>query len=69
MDIRPDEYGANEGTFNFAIACIAIAFIVYVTSKGELPKYIQFFFYTPPAAAASSATTSPATSSSSGSSG
>jgi len=35
--------------WNFAVGAIALAFIVYVTAKGELGTWIQLLFYTPPA--------------------
>lgn len=47
------------GTANFAFGAIVLAFIVYITVKGELGTYLQLFLYTPPASAG--AATSPAT--------
>jgi len=40
--------GGQEGTFGFLIGALMFAFVVYITAKGELPTYLQFFIYTPP---------------------
>lgn len=31
------------GTFSFAIGATFLAFIIYITARGELPKYLSFF--------------------------
>lgn len=36
------------GTANFTVAAIILAFIIYITAKGELQTYIQLFFYATP---------------------
>jgi hypothetical protein len=35
-------------------------FLIYVTSKGELPSYIQLFFYSPPSGQGSAPAAAPA---------
>jgi hypothetical protein len=47
--------GGQEGTFAFLIGAIMFAFVVYITAKGELPTYLQFFIYTPPASGGTAA--------------
>jgi hypothetical protein len=44
------------GTANFAFGAMLIAFVVYVTAKGELGSYLQLFLYTPPAATPAAST-------------
>jgi len=51
------------GTENFAVGAIFLAFLVYITAKGELGTYLQLFFYAPPAAPAPGATNAAASSS------
>jgi len=36
-------------TSNFIFGAILIAFIIYITAKGELGSYLQMFLYQPPA--------------------
>ena len=37
---------------NFVFGALLIAFVVYITAKGELATYLQMFFYTPPSTTA-----------------
>jgi hypothetical protein len=39
---------APEGIFGFALGAIALAFVIFITAKGELATYLSFFLYTPP---------------------
>jgi hypothetical protein len=47
------------GTANFAFGAILIAFLIYITAKGELGTYIQLFFYAAPEVPAASASAAP----------
>lgn len=44
----PVQAASLGGTANFAFGAIILAFIVYITAKGELAQYIQLFFYATP---------------------
>ena len=43
------------GFDNFIAGALFLAFVIYITAKGELPAYLQLFLYTPPGSAAASA--------------
>lgn len=40
-------------TFGFAFACIGLAFVIYITARGELATYLGFFIWSPAGTAAS----------------
>jgi hypothetical protein len=42
----------------FTIGALFALFVIYITSKGELPNYIRLFLYSPPKAASSSSSAS-----------
>lgn len=50
VNAAADGIGATVGFDNFLFGAIVVAFIIYVTAKGELPTYLSLFLYTPPGA-------------------
>jgi hypothetical protein len=54
------------GYDTYIAGAIFLAFVIFVTAKGELPAYLQLFLYSPPASAAA---TTPAAQSSGATSG
>lgn len=48
--------GAIDAGFdNFVVGSLFLAFIIFITAKGELSTYLQLFLYTPPAASTTTA--------------
>jgi hypothetical protein len=51
----------DPGSFdNFIAGALFVAFVIYITAKGELGAYLQLLLYTPPAGSAAAPTTSAA---------
>jgi hypothetical protein len=40
------------GFDNYVVGAMIIAFVIFVTARGELATYLQLFFYVPPATSA-----------------
>lgn len=50
---------ASSGTANFAFGAIMLAFLIYITAKGELGTYLKLFFYAAPAVPTASGSAAP----------
>ena len=48
------------GVMNFAVGAMILAFIIYITAKGELGSYMQLLFYAAPIAPTAGATSATA---------
>ena len=43
MKIEP-----SSGVWNFAVGAIIVAFVIFITGRGELATWVGFFLYSPP---------------------